>query len=433
MRASVLGAAATTAAMLVVVTEPALAGEVVINVGPGQSIQAAISGASDGQTILVAPGTYHEAINFMGKAVTLRSSGGADVTVIDGSGLNTSVVTFDSGEGLDSVLDGFTITGGTGTGAYTKIGGGIFVDVTSPTIANCVLTGNTASGGGGAYLAGSSGVLTNCRFEGNQTTGSDTNAGGGAGLLVGSGAPVITGCVFRGNMAAGYGGGGGMSIVTGFASVSSCLFVDNGAYFAGGMRIHGAWCEIANCTFSENTAATFGGAVRTTGATLTPVPLTNCILWGNSATYGGQQIIDQAGGQSTLDSCTVQGGWSGNGANNSAADPMFMSALGGDFRLLPGSPCIDSGANAAVSSEVDLAGLPRIVNGMVDRGAYEVQEPAPACPADLNGTGLVDVLDLVMMVLDWGATGSPADLDGDGVVGTADLSALAQQWGPCQG
>ena len=58
----------------------------IINVGPGDSIQAAIVAAVDGDEIVVAPGTYFETINFIGKAVTLRSSGGAEVTTIDGTG-----------------------------------------------------------------------------------------------------------------------------------------------------------------------------------------------------------------------------------------------------------------------------------------------------------------------------------------------------------
>ena len=50
-----------------------------INVGPGDSIQTAIDNAVDADAIIVAPGTYFKTINFLGKAVTLRSSGGAEV------------------------------------------------------------------------------------------------------------------------------------------------------------------------------------------------------------------------------------------------------------------------------------------------------------------------------------------------------------------
>ena len=61
--------------------------------------------------IVVAPGTYFEFnINFLGKAITLRSSDGPDVTTIDGTG-NFHVVQCVSGEGSETVLEGFTVTG----------------------------------------------------------------------------------------------------------------------------------------------------------------------------------------------------------------------------------------------------------------------------------------------------------------------------------
>ena len=78
------------------------------------TIQDAIDAASNGDEVIVAPGTYPEVIDFSGKAITLRSSDGANVTIIDGTGLNNSVVKCVSGEGSDTVLDGFTITGGSG-------------------------------------------------------------------------------------------------------------------------------------------------------------------------------------------------------------------------------------------------------------------------------------------------------------------------------
>ena len=93
---------------------------------PYCSIQTAIDAAVDTDEIVVAPGTYFEAINFIGKAVWLHSSDGRDVTTIDGTG-NSHVVQCVSKEGSDTVLDGFTITGGNANGGgFGCCGGGMY-------------------------------------------------------------------------------------------------------------------------------------------------------------------------------------------------------------------------------------------------------------------------------------------------------------------
>ena len=118
---------------------------ITIHVPAGQpTIQAGIDAAVDGDTVLVAPGTYVENIDFKGKVIEVRSSDGADVTIIDGYQYG-SVVIFSSGEGTDSVLDGFTVTNGNSF----YYAGGIFCYDSSPTITNNIISQNTAVKGGG--------------------------------------------------------------------------------------------------------------------------------------------------------------------------------------------------------------------------------------------------------------------------------------------
>jgi hypothetical protein len=71
---------------------------------------------------LVAPGTYVERINFKGKAITVKSSGGSSLTTINGN-QGGSVVTFITAEGPSSIIDGFTLT----NGFDPRNGGGITV------------------------------------------------------------------------------------------------------------------------------------------------------------------------------------------------------------------------------------------------------------------------------------------------------------------
>ncbi len=141
------------------------------------SIQAAINGANHGDAIIVSPGTYNENINFLGKAITLRSTDPNDpnivhATIIDGNEPDdpnfASVVTFNGGEDHNSVLSGFTMTGGTGTWIpvswqfkglrWNRCGGGVVCyNMSAPTIINNVFAENTAGQGGGVYVYGDPG------------------------------------------------------------------------------------------------------------------------------------------------------------------------------------------------------------------------------------------------------------------------------------
>ncbi len=340
----------------------------IINVGPGDSIQDAIDVAMDGDEIIVAPGTYFETIDFIGKAIWLHSSDGADVTTIDGTG-NFHVVQCVSGEGPDTVLDGFTVTGGDADGTCPDNcrGGGMFNDGSSPTVTNCTFKGNTAlvQGGGMYNLDSSSPTVTNCTFIGNT----------GSGMFNFACSPTVTNCTFSGNTGRG---------------------MDNG-----------------------------GGSNPT---------VTNCILWNNGS--------DEIFGPATVAYSDVQGGFPGIG--NIDADPLFVDPDNGGLRLSPGSPCIDAGDNTAVPDgiDTDLDGNARFVDDpdtpdtgfgdppVVDMGAYEFQ--GIPCPWDLDGDGNVFVIDLLLLLMDFGSCdGSPADFDGDGCVTVVDLLTLLFNFGPC--
>jgi len=96
--------------------------------GDCPTIQAGIDSCSTGDTVMVSPGTYVENIDFLGKAIVVVSLYGPDSTVIDGN-QEGSVVTFANGESVHSVIEGFTITNGSGTffDPYWEYGGGRYL------------------------------------------------------------------------------------------------------------------------------------------------------------------------------------------------------------------------------------------------------------------------------------------------------------------
>jgi len=90
--------------------------------------------------------------------------------------------------------------------------------------------------------------------------------------------------------------------------------------------------------------------------------------------------------------------------------PEFMNAASGDYRLVPGSPCIDAGmALSSVTNDFD--GIPRPLDGNADGtsrwdiGAYEYVHPA----ADSDHDGLTDTNELSIT----GTSPIKADTDGD--------------------
>jgi hypothetical protein len=132
---------------------------------PFDTIQQAIEEAADGDTILVQPGTYRENINLLGKNICLTGldPNGTPLPIIDPNGTGP-VVSFVNGEDPNCMLTGFVITGG-----RSETVGAIACLQSSPTIANCLITGNCATDLNGAaiYCVDSNAVFGNCTITGN--------------------------------------------------------------------------------------------------------------------------------------------------------------------------------------------------------------------------------------------------------------------------
>ena len=256
--------------LLFVLLAPTASAQSTINVpANAPTIQAGINAASNGDTVLVSPGTYVENIDFMGKAITVTSSGGAAVTTIDG-GQKGIVVNFANNETRASVINGFTITDDAPP-APTQVSfdaDGIFVGGANPTIANNIVTNNRGYGievyFGSAYISGNTISNTGTAGDPSQDFGCDyddgdgifiqgtSNAsldppvvdhntveqnvghclGGGIGLDAAPGSTIISNNIIANNQSLGY--GGGVFVDNGSASLYQNLIYDNVSGVAGG-------------------------------------------------------------------------------------------------------------------------------------------------------------------------------------------------------
>ncbi len=427
------------------------------------TIQIAINLASDGDEIVVAPGVYFETIDFAGKTLTIRSTAGPEATTINALGQFDSVVHCISGEGPETMLMGFTLRNGDATGGVGEDrGGAIFVQNASLTVVDCVLVDNVATYGGAIYGNGASLDLSGCIFTEN-TAG---NSGGavyvndssslfinsctfnlnaclittGGALRTNGGDAVITNSTFTNNSSPDYGGAVGFSVGTP-AVIARCVFAGNhagdgdaagrgGAISTG----NGSPLTITDSLFHANAADQYGGALYGKH----PMSVRGCTFAGNSTGSGvggvssGSSGSDAAfvnviaagngaspiTGPNAVSYSCVEGGHAGPG--NIDSSPMFADAANGDFRLQPGSPCIDAGDTTGITSAypldldqapravddpaVDDTGLP-MLNLAVDMGAFE-RQPAPPldpCPGDVNDDGMINAADLAEVLAGWGA------------------------------
>src|SRR5437762_8007286 len=388
------------------------------------TIQAAINAAANGDTVLVAPGTYVENINFSGKAITVTSESGPEITLIDGNRAD-SVVKFISVEGRSSVLSGFTVLNGR-SGFDTPgfgDGGGIWIRNSSPTITGNIIANNRACDGLGISASFSSPLIRGNTIVNNVHEGCSGGNGGGISVggassaeiienviasnfqysangggisLFAAGNPIIRGNIIKGNTATGLSpcaSGGGIYMV----NWSDALIVQNvitgnkagcggGIYWLvpTGSNVKGP--RLVNNTIADNDGAT-GSAIYADGFHAV-VQLHNNIIAGKN----GQNAVycGNAGDASTpvfrfnnvfSPAAAAYAGFCSDptGVNgNISADPLFADPTIGDYRLQPASPSIDAGDNTAPQiPSLDLDGNARILDGrgsgtaVIDVGAYE--------------------------------------------------------------
>jgi len=243
------------------------------------NIQAAIDAASDGDEIVVMPGTYtnteEEGVNMLGKAVTLRSTDPLDPdvvasTIINGKNQDGCIVCW-SGETNQTIILGFTIT--------NEYGPGMLCINTNPAVTRCVFLNNVAEGGAGMFLVNNSNpILTLCIFESNVSL-----KWAGAFYCYNSN-PTLVECTFNNNI---------------------------GEWWTGGMGLHTSSPHLTKCTFSNNSAEEGGGAISNLSNS-SPI-LTDCVFINNVSELGAGGIYNEGNSNPLLTDCTFSNNANGYG------------------------------------------------------------------------------------------------------------------------
>jgi hypothetical protein len=327
----------------------------------------------------------------------------AATTIIDGRALDR---VFDVGFFCTATLMNLTIQNGKGTfggglsnsGQATLTndifmnnkasqGAGVFNSGTL-TLSDCTIEENTASQGGGIQNGGTM-TIADSIVEGNM-------AGQGGGIL-NSGSLTITGATIAANTVTGVVGQGGGLFNQNTVTLTNDTIADNTASQGGGIfTFGGGTVSLISCTIAANTAsgAFFSGGGGIYGGIGNPVlTLQNTLVALNQSDSGpdiqatvssqGHNLIGNATGAAGLVDSDL------TGTSDSPLNPLLGSLQdnGGPtptMMPLPGSPAVDAG-DPSDASEWDQRGpgYPRVVDGVIDIGAIEVQ-PGPATQLEIS-------------------------------------------------
>jgi len=373
------------------------------------TIQSATNAASNGDEVVVADGTYkgdeNKNIDFLGKAIIVRSENGPENCVIDCEGSGRGFY-FHNGEDSNSILKGFTIRNGYVDGDWPEdSGAGILCNSSSPTIQDNIITENSALyAGGGICCYESSPLIRNNIINEN-------SAYLGGGIYCFSSLAVIDNNTIALNFAEFHGGGISCSDYS-YPDIINNIVTANSAGTGGGIECyHYASPTIANNIIYKNSASRTAGGIHCFDVS-NPTIINNTIVRNVATQYGSgikcgrfasPKVINTIlwnrkdevyleGSSITIMYSSVRGGYDGEG--NIDAVPRFVSLGDDDYHLRPISPCIGAGTNVG-APPLDKDGNPRPnpTFSDCDIGAYEhrLGEPigvklAPKMTKNLSST-----------------------------------------------
>ena len=251
------------------------------------TIQEMINAAEEGDTVLVASGTYkgdgNRDLSFHGKNIFLLSEKGSEYTIIDcealGRGFN-----FNSGETFNASISGFTVR----NGLSDYRGASIYICNSSPFISNCILLNGYCPAGGGIYLESSFSTMNDCYISRCDRMGIRAEYSDN----------IIANCIIQENESGFL--GGGLSFNETIVTISDCIITDNivdswdGDARGGGIYSYKSDLIVERCEISNNTceggyiAWVEGGGIYCQWGSMI---ISDCLISGNSADAAGGVYI----------------------------------------------------------------------------------------------------------------------------------------------
>ena len=338
------------------------------------TIQAAIDAVPAGaqRTVQVAAGTYHESFALNGKDVLVRGAA-KNATILDGTGLITSIAKFTGGEPATAGVESLVFRSGTVGSRFTPattftVGGAIFATNTAAHIADCRFENCRADYGGAVYQLNGLFAWNNCVFVDNIA-----NDEGGA-VLVYNCTGSVSGSSFAGNRCGVSGPGSGS------------------AFKAVGSNGDGESVVLDSCAFTGGYATSSGAAVEF------------------------YENIKYQPGVMRIVNTSITGNISGEIVLNGAAGLRILGRMQ--------SCVLATGTNICNNTPKNVDG-PYFIEGAVT---------VCGCAADITDDGVVNGGDLGVMLSNWGLASSSGvgDISHDGVVDGVDLAELLARWGICQ-
>jgi len=440
---------------------------------PFKTIQAGINAALDDDTVLVADGEYkgdgNKDLKTNRKKIIVTSENGPEHTIINCEGDKRAFTFYNTGEGPDTIISGFTLTGGgnKNTGGAIHCGAApVNPDPGSPTITNNIITGNNSIEGGGAIICnkGASPVIID-----NIITGNSAGALGGGILCNEFSNPIITGNLIENNKAGQGSGnrlsGGGIFCETKSSpEITHNLIIGNEAPSYGG----GIGCndeshpKIINNIIAENSAGEWGGGIFS-GETCLPEIIYNTILGNSAVNEGGGIYCYQGsaptvlnsilwnnespdnleiglwpGASITVDYSDVENGtgedWFELGEGNIDINPLLDT----NYHLTDYSPCISAGTDTPdITDDIDGELRPQPDGSNPDMGADENHRETSLPLGDVSGNESVTAFDASLTLqhvvglinLSEGQPSFPNGADvGADVTGNKIVSALDAAW-----